>query len=443
MLSSVLLAGCGKQSFQLAQGWTPPVVVTSAQNADAGGGDLYKWHDTLILMNDHQDWLPHSSICSSSTSSVMIRNNDLSNSWTQLTPIQVPGHYAFYCPAFDQANDRIMFGGGYIESNELHMSAIFFRMAANGKILIEAERTWTRDQQSFFGKTDSSVTLNEPAIRARQPNRDYPRLGKGILDGLEVYVPYLLKANTFIPPNTSSHGPYSSGVFYSADSGETWQLEKISELSSGESEMCKTKDYNYYFGIGGKIWSSRKAVDGGSWSPPQILTQTFSGRRGGGAVAEGDTVHFCWLDRRHEKWRFSIDDTYVGNYEVFYRQRKDADSTWQKDIIISKGLLFSYWPSMSVEGDRIVVAWQSEESNQPGHSSDIYYATSKDGGKKWTRPLKVTDRAKDGFTSERPQVAVQNGVIHLFYAQGKWDSHVQVSQQGGWPIYYQQRPFPN
>jgi hypothetical protein len=183
-------------------------------------------------------------------------------------------------------------------------------------------------------------------------------------------------------------------------------------------------------------------VAGGSWDEPKLLTKTSANRRGGGVLAENDTVHYCWLDRRHEKWRFNIEDPDVGNFEVAYCRRKDSDSAWRKDVILSKGLLFSYWPSMSVEGDRIVVVWQSEESNQPGHSSDIYYATSKDGGKTWAKPLKVTNQAKDGFTSERPQVALQNGIIHLFYTQGKWDRNSQVWNQGGWPVYYQQRPFP-
>jgi Neuraminidase (sialidase) len=73
--------------------------------------------------------------------------------------------------------------------------------------------------------------------------------------------------------------------------------------------------------------------------------------------------------------------------------------------------------------------------------NDIYYVTSKDGGKMWAKPLKVTDNAKDGIRTSGPQVAVQNGVIHLFYVQGKEDRH--LSRQAPWPVYYQQRPFPN
>jgi hypothetical protein len=36
---------------------------------------------------------------------------------------------------------------------------------------------------------------------------------------------------------------------------------------------------------------------------------------------------------------------------------------------------------MTVEGDKIVVAWTSGESNKAWQSYDIYYATSKNGGK--------------------------------------------------------------
>ena len=430
-----------RRLIPLDQGWSQPIAVTGTQSADLGGGDLYKWHDTLMLLQDRYDYSSKSSTCS-----LMIRNNDSSNSWTQIPISDVPGDCAFPCPAFDEANDRIMFERGYIESNQLHMGAVFIHMAADGRIRIDAERTWTRDQESLLGKTGPSVTLNYPAIIGLKlkANRDYPGFGKGILIGSEACIPFSLRTKTIIPPKTISDGPSRSGVFHSTDFGKSWQMEKVAEWDAGEPEMCRTKGYCYYFGMtGGGIWFSEKPVTGGAWSEPKFLTKTFAGRRGGCAVAENDTVHFCWLDRRHEKWRLNIDRPYAGNFEVAYCRRKDSDSAWHKDIILSKGLLFSYWPSMTVKGDKIVVVWQSEESNQPGHSSDIYYATSKDGGKTWSKPLKVTDRAKDGLTSERPQVALLNGVIHLFYAQGQWDRHAQVRDQGSWPVYYQQLPFPN
>jgi hypothetical protein len=148
----IFAAGRMGRRIQLDHDWSAPVAVAATQNAEAGGGDLYKWHDTLMLMDEQQDWLPHSVICSSSTFSIKIRKNDPSNSWTQLTPEQFQGFYALYAPALDPANDKIMFGGGYIESNDLHMSTVFLRMDRDDKIQVETEKTWVNDQESLLGK---------------------------------------------------------------------------------------------------------------------------------------------------------------------------------------------------------------------------------------------------------------------------------------------------
>ncbi len=108
---------------------------------------------------------------------------------------------------------------------------------------------------------------------------------------------------------------------------------------------------------------------------------------------------------------------------MVYIRRKDSDAHWNQDVILSKGLLYSYSPAMSVEGDKIVAAWAGVLKSSDWHSkyapNDIYYVTSKDGGKTWTKPLKVTDGAKDGIISGEPQVMLMNGVIHLTYIQGK------------------------
>ena len=98
------------------------------------------------------------------------------------------------------------------------------------------------------------------------------------------------------------------------------------------------------------------------------------------------------------------------------------------------------------------MVWAGVKNDKDGRNeydpSDIFYATSKDGGKSWTRPMQVTDGFKAGITSGRPQVALHNGVIHLFYIQGKLNykevsSGMAKLNQPPWPVYYQQRPFPN
>jgi hypothetical protein len=435
----VFLVGCSRQPIQLAQGWTPPVRVTDSQEGESAGVDLYKWRDTIMLLQERYDWS-----AKSSTRSIMIRSSDQSNSWTRLPFPDTSRGYAY--PALDPTNGRIMFEQGRVENDQVMMSAIIVRVTGNGEIQVEYERKWMVDKKSFFGETRLNAGLteyNEPGQRA------WPKLGSGIIDGTDLYIPFCVDGFTYVNKYTSARGPYNNGVFHSADSGVTWQIEPISDTKSFPLTVSRTKGYYYYFAYrhgevnqGMELWFSRKSVKGGSWDAPKVKTQSFEDRRGGGVLVEDDTVHLCWLDNRHEKWRPRIETPPgLGNYEVVYSRRKDSDATWREDVILSSGLLFSYSPSMSVEGDRIVVAWRSGKSNQPRRSDDIYYTTSKDGGKTWAKPLKVTDRAKDGITSGEPQVAVQNGVIHLFYVQGKENRY--LSHQEPWPIYYQQRPFPD
>ena len=70
-------------------------------------------------------------------------------------------------------------------------------------------------------------------------------------------------------------------------------------------------------------------------------------------------------------------------------------------MLLSKGLLYAYAPTISAEGDKVVVTWAGIQTADKQHTfmgpNDIYYVTSKDGGKTWTSPLRVTDGAKDGI----------------------------------------------
>ena len=256
------------------------------------------------------------------------------------------------------------------------------------------------------------------------------------------------------------NGPFADGVFHSSDSGKTWQMEKISDLHSGAPKTCKTKGCFYYFASLSyhpddySLWTSRRQIEGGKWEKPQGITKTFATVYGRfGAAGEGDTLHICWMDRRHDKWRFNFDGPAIENDDIFYRRRKDSDQNWSEEILLSKGLLYAYAPTISAEGDKVVVTWAGIQTADKQHTymdpNDIYYVTSKDGGKTWTEPFKVTDGAKDGITAGYPQVVLLNNVIHLLYTQGKSERNKELSpgltKLGGepWPIYYTQRPFPD
>jgi hypothetical protein len=336
------------------------------------------------------------------------------------------------------------------------MNVLVGHMANDLKVRDTIERNWSVDKTALFGKDDPNIKLVMPG------KRYCGGVDIGIINGPDLYIPYHVegqKVTQWGKKYMTENGPASSGVFHSSDSGATWQMERISDIVAEWPSVLRTENFYYYIsprGItpGYELWFSRKPVNGSSWDKPKTLTKTFAFGMGGyyAAVGEGDTAHICWMDRRHNKWRFNIDAPPIENDDIVYCHRKDSDSRWSKNIDLSKGVLYCYAPSISVEGNNVVVAWAGIQNAGKYHTdydpNDIYYVTSKDSGKTWTKPLKVTDGAKDGMTAGHPQVMLLNGVVHLFYIQGKMDLQ-QLSpgltklNQPPWPIYYTQRPFPD
>lgn len=260
-----------QRPIPLAQGWSQPIVVTSTENGFEDGGDSYKWHDTLILVQSRYDWSSKSSSCS-----VIVRNNGSSNSWTQLPVSGVPGDCAFYSPALDQANDRIMFERGHTESNQLQMGAVFLRVPINGRIQIEAERKWIVNTTNLFGVNGQDASFSE------WPGRPgWLMLGRGVINGSESYFPSCAEGFTYNTNGVSiARGPYWDGVFYSSDLGNTWQREQVSDSDSFDFSVCKTEANCYYFanGVIGKsrgrgLWFSRKSIESSSWDEPKAVTR--------------------------------------------------------------------------------------------------------------------------------------------------------------------------
>jgi len=433
--TNLMLIGCSKPDDQLDPKWTSPVAVFSSIAGLGGAARVLKYQDTVVGVQSLGNG-----------SAKLFFLNRPSNSWSEV-PISVPKGYLWGYAAIDPQSRRTLLPQGYAENEQLVMSALIGSITEGVGLRDITERTWITDKKTLLGETGPKVKLNAYA------KREGIELGSGILNGSDVYVPYCFHATTFFGINNASNGPFNNGVFYSADSGKTWQIEKISDLNAIAPAICKTTGRFYYFAGDYPLWFSRKPSEGGKWEEPQAITKTFAMVFGHfDVVGEGDTAHICWLDRRHNKWRFNIDAPPIENNEIFYRRQKDADQGWGKEVLLSKGLLYAYAPTISAEGDNVVVTWAGIQTADKQHMdmgpNDIYYVTSKDGGKTWTKPLKVTDGVKDGITSGMPEVMLFKGVIHLFYIQGKRESQ-QLSpgltklNQPPWPIYYTQRPFPN
>ena len=429
----LLTTGCRKSADLLDPHWTSPVSISSSIAGLGGAIRLHRYHDTLIGVQ----------VLYGGSAQLLILNR-ASNSWSQLNVAGAPDvggwTYLWGCAAIDTQSKRIILPEGYAENEQLVMKVLTATITEDAELRDITEKEWKTDKITLLGKTSPNVKLNLPGI-----GRQGVGLGPGVLNGAEAYIPFCLDAaeiiqrgsNKFAPIDRGK-GPFANGVFHSSDSGKTWQMEKVSNKNAEAPTICKTMGYLYffaglsYFASDYSLWFSRKRAEGGQWEEPQTITKTFAWVDGRfAAVGEGDTAHICWMDRRHNKWRFNIDAPPIENNEIFYRRRKDTDQDWSKEVLLSKGLLYAYAPTISAEGNKVVVAWAGIQTASKQHTdmgpNDIYYVTSKDGGKTWTQPLRVTDGAKDGMTAGMPQVVLLNNVIHLLYTQGKSERNKELS----------------
>ena len=439
----LLSAGCGKQSAPIAQGWSAPVKITDTQDSLIGSVVLRKLHDAIIAFQPQEDGM----------AKCFVLNSD-SKSWAEVSLAGVPRGYFWWWPAIEQGSDKVFFERGYIENDKLVMSALIGRMTVNTNLLMKevVENTWLTSVESLFEKMGSIVHLSESG------GRDWPELGVGIINNSDMYIPCSISGITYNRVGPVARGPYMNGVFHSVDSGKTWKLENILDFYAEAPSICRSGNNYYYFvaNPSHQLLVSKKIVTGCAWSSVEQVTTNFGGHYV--LAPQSNVVHLCWLDNRHEKKQLDIGvfppHLYRSfqNCEIVYRQHKDSDNKWGNEVILSEGLLYAFSPSMSVEGDRIVIAWAGVRTGNVWHSTsdpnDIYYVTSKDGGKSWMEPQRITDNIKAEITAGNPQVVLQNGIIHLTYTQGKLklkqDSPgLTKLNQPPWPIYYQQRPFPN
>jgi len=446
----MFFVGCGRQAIQHDNGWMSPITVTGTKGGLMGGICVYKCQNTIIVLQGLDD----------GTARCFLQNLS-SNSWSETQFSGVPKGYFGAYPTISNDGRNAFFEQGYMENEQLVMSVLVGSISVAGNVTVRdaTEKQWVTDKKTLLGEIGSNATLNP------RGKRDWPVLGPGVMSDSDMCIPFCIEALVVTHHGESrveDSGPINNGVFQSFDAGKTWEMERISATQAFYPSICGSKGYYYYFeestsnkrGQGFALCFSRKPISRGSWSAPEAVTKTvaYGANINYIVMPVDDTIHVCWMDRRHNKWRFNPEGPPIENDDIAYCHRKDSDSGWSSDVILSKGLLYSYTPSMSVEGNNVVVAWAGIQTAGKWHTdydpNDIYYVTSKDGGNTWSKPLNVTDCAKDGVTSGNPQVILLKGVIHLFYIQGKRESQELSSgltklNQTPWPIYYTQRPFPD
>jgi len=149
---------------------------------------------------------------------------------------------------------------------------------------------------------------------------------------------------------------------------------------------------------------------------------------GGAFLAEAAdrTLHLCWMDMHLKQGLgfFIYGDWDIGrkDNQVYYHNYRENDGKWSKGIKLSGSLSYCEHPSMSVEGDRIVVVWHNlgekrgiTKRPSPYTSAAIYYAISKNAGRTWSSPMKIEHSEDSAGSLPCPQVILHQKVIHVFY----------------------------
>lgn len=435
----VLVTGCSKQRMETTDVWLQHQEIAKSSDSLSTSFSLYRWNSSLLTLGGD-----------AGTFAARVLEEDGKN-WRTVSTAN-PGWIPMDVAA---GENRFVIARATLWSNRVEARFSTGSLSPDGRFESTPNAVLPVNKAQLFPDSPPNVEINE--------NERPARVGfvGGVIEGANLRVPYSIHG-TLIERKGHQIGMSSyasaNGVFASSDFGRSWQIEPISTDYSLSPTMCRTREFFYYFakGRGGRtydLWYSRCPVESSSWSPSETINKTVARKLSEHlhARAEGEVVHLCWLDARTGKARLSLTRPRDGNYKVAYCNRRDSEDTWGQDVILSKGLRYAYSPSMSVEGDKVVVSWAGVRRDKAGRNewnpSDIFYVTSSDSGDTWTKPIQITDGFKDGITSGRPQVALMNGVIHLFYIQGKTtyqeaSAGMTLLNQPPWPIYYTRRPFP-
>jgi hypothetical protein len=264
---------------------------------------------------------------------------------------------------------------------------------------------------------------------------------EGTVVGTDFYIPYFASSEdgTERITSTGTHqqswqqGPSESGFLYSSN-GVSWQKTRLDGFE-GFGKLKATDETGYLLTRQlDNLWFSTRSSDVSDWSKPKLLMNAL---KGGCLQVEADEVlHLCWLDGRLKKGLgfFLYGDWDVGrkNNLVFYCNYQGGK--WGREKRLSGNLTYCGSPSMSVEGERIVVVW--ENFTKPYTRASTYYTVSKNNGRTWSRIYKVENFEGTADSDPSPKVLLYHDIIHLFYDRGGWPA-------SGSDLMYQWRKFPD
>lgn len=178
------------------------------------------------------------------------------------------------------------------------------------------------------------------------------------------------------------------------------------------------------------------AMGGIAFTPAMTLNddgQAISHSFQGAGVAPDGSLHVAWLDAREGLERGTAGIT-GGTTALWYTGSRDGGKTWSKNLRVAKGVCPCCRPGFGFVNGQVVVAWRGVES---GDMRDIFFARSSDGGAAFSAPALL---ARDGWKIKGcphvgPSLTAFDGKLHaVWYSEGAarpaiWTAHSADGQK--------------
>lgn len=265
-------------------------------------------------------------------------------------------------------------------------------------------------QGSVFSQWESDVRLTNNSSQstraynnARTVDSDGGTLHTVWSDGrdgnYEVY--YKKSTNAGLSWGTDTRLTNSAGFsFYPAIS-----------VSGNRVMVTWTDDRNGYY----DIYFKKSDDAGNSWSPDVRLTNNTSTSNYPSIDASGNTIIIVWQDNRHS------------NYEIYSKRSTDGGNNWETDFRLTNNSSFSEWPSVTISGSIVNIAW---EDNRDGNK-EIYSKYSTDGGISWSGDNRLTNNSSP---STSVSASSEGNFVDLTWSDqrdGNWEIYYKYSADGG------------
>ncbi|HEU0120354.1 MAG TPA: sialidase family protein [Bryobacteraceae bacterium] len=184
----------------------------------------------------------------------------------------------------------------------------------------------------------------------------------------------------------------------------------------------------------GSIRFSRAGTMRTAWSPAVTVNDDVKPASHGfqtAAVAPDGTIYIAWLDGRDG--RASTEGATGGTTSIYMTKSTDGGKTWSKNVRVGTNVCPCCRVTWGFVNGKVIIGWRYVEA---GDIRDIYTSTSDDKGETWSKAAPVF---KDGWKIKGcphvgPAMAVMNGKLYVtWFTEGSNDPaiYLAVSSDGG------------